>query len=133
MPDGQTSTSTDVNYTINESTQDGTMSFKLNAYSRSGKKTDDISKSVIVKAAKGQLMVWTSNANAAGPIAVYIDNVAMGSITMYFTGAPSCGSNGCVTSTLKVGSHAISATDGTGNWTGTITVNANTCSSFQLQ
>jgi len=133
MPDGQTSSSENVDYTISENTPDGTLTFTLEAISKNGNKSDEAVKTVSVEAAEGQLMVWTSNSNV-NPISVYIDNVNMGTITLYYSGGtPDCGANGCVTATLNVGTYSVYATDGNYTWNGALTVSANQCSTFQLQ
>lgn len=133
FPDGQTATSENMDYTINENQQDANLTFKLEAISNNGKKTDDATKTVSVTAATGQLMVWTANSNV-NFITVNINNVNSGTITSYYTGsAPDCGSNGCVTSTLTVGTYTIDASDGNYTWSGTMSVSANRCSIFQLQ
>ncbi len=132
FPDGQTSTSENIEYTIAETQADATLAFNLEAFSKNGKKTDKASKSISVKAATGQLTVWTSNQNT-NYINVTIDGVASGTITLYYTGVPACSAQGCVTATLKVGSHTISATDGNTTWNGVISVGKNNCSTFELQ
>lgn len=133
MPDGQTATSQNVDYQTSVNTPEGTLTFKLEAISKNGKKTDVATKTVSLKAATGRAMIWTSNPNV-NPIAVSINNIGYGTITMYYTGGtPDCGANGCVTATLKVGTYNVSATDGFYTWTGTITVYANQCSTLQLQ
>lgn len=133
FPDGQTSANTNVNYILNENTPAGTYTIKLEAKNNKGK-TDEGQKSFSVKAATGQLTVWTSRTSAnGGQINVKIDNAAYGSVTQYYNSVPSCGSNGCVTANLSVGSHSIYATDGALEWNGTINVQKDKCSTFQLQ
>lgn len=132
FPDGQTATSLNVDYTLAVNSTPGVYSIKLEAISKNGNKRSEASKSITVKAATGKLTVWTSN-SLVGPITVYVDNVNMGTITMYYASNPGCGANGCVTSTLTVGEHSISATDGTYTWNGTATITKDGCSTLQLQ
>jgi hypothetical protein len=132
FPDGQTSASQNVDYTLSSSLPPGTYSIKLEAISKKGNKISDASKSFAVKTASGQLTVWTSN-SLVGQISVKVDNVAVGTITMYYASNPGCGANGCVTANLTPGSHSIFATDGTYKWNGTLTVAKDDCSTFQLQ
>ena len=133
MPDGQTSTSTNIDYSLPENMADESLTFKLEARSKNGKKTDEAQKIVSVKAATGQITVWTSN-GGVNQISVSIDNSAAGTITQYYVGgSPGCAATGCVTATLKVGSHTISATDGVFSWSGTMTVTRDGCSQFELQ
>jgi len=133
FPDGQTSTASNVDYQLDNATAAGVYSVKLEAFSKKGNKTDEATKSFTVKDATGQVTVWTSNSTVS-TITVKIDNVSMGSITVYYSsGSPSCGANGCVTATLKTGSHSISATDGNLTWSGTVNVTKNGCTTFELQ
>jgi len=131
-PDGQTSTARDLNYTTNSSSPASTLTFKLEALSKNGKKSDLATKSVSLKEATGQLTIWTSNCSV-NQINVSIDGTAAGTITNCYTSIPACAATGCVTATLKVGSHSIYATDGNVSWNGTMTVTVNGCSTFQLQ
>lgn len=132
FPDGTTSDLASVDYITKEDLKDGTLTFKLQAFSKKEKKTDDVSKTVTVKAATGQLLVWTA-LNNFGTIAVSIDNVSAGNITQRYGTAPECGAVGSVTSTLKVGTHTITASNSSYTWSGTITVAKNQCSKFELQ
>jgi hypothetical protein len=112
---------------------DATLTFKLEARSKNGKKTDEAQKIVSVKAATGQLTIWTSNGGVS-QISVSIDNSAAGTITQYYVGgSPGCSATGCVTATLKVGSHTISATDGVFSWNGSMNVTRDGCAQFELQ
>jgi hypothetical protein len=132
LPDGQTSSKSNLNYTLASNQGDATLTFKLEAISKNGKKTDDATKIITVKAASGQALIWTSN-SSADPISVYIDDISVGTITAYYNSAPECGSMGCVTANLKVGDHLVDATDGYDTWSGTVTVTKNGCSKFNLQ
>jgi methionine-rich copper-binding protein CopC len=132
FPDGQTSASTNVNYTLDENTPAGVYSIKLQAISKKGNKTSDATKSFTVKDAMGQLTVWTSN-SAVNPISVKIDNVSLGTITVYYNSSPGCSANGCVTANLTIGTHTINATDGTLNWNTTATITKNSCKVLELQ
>lgn len=133
FPDGQTNAAENVDYTTAENQTDGTLTFKLEALSKNGKKTDEATKTVSIKAATGLLTVWTAN-STVNQISVSIDGNAAGTITQYYTGGvPACAATGCVTATLKIGSHTISATDGNYSWNGTMTVTKNGCSTFKLQ
>jgi len=132
FPDGQTSASQNVDYTLSENTAAGTYYIVLEAISKKGNKKSEAKKAFTVKAATGQLTVWTSN-SGVNQISVKIDNVSMGTITLYYSSNPGCGANGCVTAKLSVGTHSISATDGNNTWNGSITVSKDQCSTFQLQ
>jgi len=134
MPDGQTSSSQNVDYTISQNEPDGTLTFKLEAISKKGNKKSESSKSVTVKAAAGSAMFWncvTCNGNL--PIYVTINGVTK-NITNAYSSSPSCGTSDCANFSLKVGTYNYSATDNVlSNWNGTITVKKDVCTKIQLQ
>jgi hypothetical protein len=133
MPDGQTSNATNVNYSTPESLGDGTLTFTLEALSKNGKKTDQATKAVQIKASTGQLTVWSSD-TYSDTITVSIDDIQEGYITKtYPTTIPDCGADGCFEMTLKIGYHAISATRGGVKWSGYINITKNKCSKFELK
>ncbi|MCC6371268.1 MAG: hypothetical protein IT236_09715 [Bacteroidia bacterium] len=132
FPDGQTSASQNVDYTLDANTSPGTYAIKLQAISKKGSKTSDATKLFTVKAATGQLTLWTTN-SLVSQITVKVDNVTVGTITAYYASNPGCGASGCVTANLGIGTHTISATDGTYSWNGTITIVKDKCSTFQFQ
>lgn len=132
FPDGQTSASTNVDYTLDPNTPAGVYSIKLQAISKKGNKTSDATKSFTVKDAIGQITIWTSN-SAVNPITVKVDNVSLGTITLYYNSSPGCSANGCVTANLTVGTHTITATDGTLNWNTTTMIVKNSCKVLELQ
>jgi hypothetical protein len=82
----------------------------------------------------GQIAVYTTRATTqTGSTTVTIDNVTAGSLTTYFTSAPTCGASGTVTKTLSVGSHTLSAADGTLTWgPTTFSITAGGCVTFAL-
>ncbi len=80
----------------------------------------------------GQAMFWTSRQDIS-PITVYINNSNAGIITVYSTGGlPDCGTTGFVTVDKSPGTYSFTASDGTHNWNGTITVTAGSCYKMQL-
>jgi len=133
MPDGQTSTSTHVNYSTPASLNDGILTFKLEALSKNSKKVDEATKAVSIKASTGQLTVWCSDVNSDS-ITVILDDVPAGFITKsYPNSTPNCGDDGCFTQTLKIGYHTISAKRGGVSWSGFMNITKNGCSKFQLK
>jgi hypothetical protein len=133
MPDGQTSTNPNLKfYTIYSGLNDGTLNFKLEAYSKNNKKTNEAIKTVKVFALKGTLTVWTSY-SSVDTIKVTVDSVS-GIVTKYYSSSPDCGAAGCFNLTLTVGTHTIKAIMGGITWpTSTITVSKNNCTKFELQ
>lgn len=65
-------------------------------------------------------MFWSDQAGSS--ITVKIDGGSYtGSVSSYYSSSsPTCGASGCYTATLPAGSHSYTATDGTHNWTGTV-------------
>ncbi len=83
----------------------------------------------------GQAIFWTASKTLGGSyIDVNIDNKYEGRITQYINQAPKCGETGFVTISKSPGSYSVSAIgeDGT-KWSNlSVTVNANSCSTFEL-
>jgi len=131
FPDGQTSASQNVEYTLSSSTPAGTYSIKLEAISKKGNKRSESSKSFSVKAALGEIVFWQAPSCGCGITSVTIGSTVK-QITLDFNSVPTCGDNGTATFTLPVGTHSFTATDGTKTWSGNITVTKNTCSKMQL-
>lgn len=133
LPEGQTNSSTNLNFMTSTSMTPGTYNISLKALSKNGKKTASVTKSFVLKQASGQLTVWTSRSNV-GPITVKVNGTTYGTITLYYASStPACGANGCVTVNLPVGRHTISATDGNSTWSGSTDVALNKCTAFQLK
>jgi hypothetical protein len=86
----------------------------------------------------GLLTVWTSDPSPS-PIEVSVDGVVIGTLTRYWTSAPTCGSSqdgAALTVSRGVGSHIVSGreTQGTKYWAASsIVVAAGGCSSFALR
>ena len=56
FPDGQTGSSESYAFETNDNDPAGTLTFRLEAFSSNGKKTDEVSKSVNIKAAEGDVV-----------------------------------------------------------------------------
>jgi len=130
VSDGQMSTSKNMVYTTNQYSYGESVSFELIAYSKNGKKTDEITKSITVNAANGTAIFWQSSGS-------YITTVTIGvisqDITANYATTPDCGTSGCANFTnISYGDYSFSATDGTYNWNGTITIYPGLCSPMQL-
>jgi len=105
----------------------------LTVYSESGKKQNTAQQSVIVIQMTGQISFWQSGTPAYG-----ITTVTIGQMTNQITldhpnGITDCNQTGCANFTLPTGDYTFSATDGTNNWNGSFTIEANSCLKFQLQ
>jgi hypothetical protein len=97
---------------------------------------------------EGQVVFWYSQTASAGLIAdgataltFYLNSQVIGSsaASVYWTTAPDCGQNGSITVTedlgkVKTHAYSLSVKDQTGHeyWTGTVNVDANTCTLYQL-
>ena len=84
---------------------------------------------------QGEVIFYTVEDGACGNIEVYIEGVYLGVITSYITNGvtPNCGNDGFATGSVDVGEDRnFTATCGLYTWDGTITINANECSTMQL-
>jgi hypothetical protein len=131
FPDGQTSASQNIDYTLSSSTPAGTYSIKLEAISKKGNKKSESSKSFSVKAAVGEIVFWQAPSCGCNLTNVTIGNTIK-QISLDFNSAPTCGENGVATFTLPIGTYSFTATDGTKTWSGSVTITKNTCNKLQL-
>ena len=70
----------------------------------------------------GNVIFWQQNGSGFGITVVEIDGITS-DISSEYTFPPDCGSSGCaVFNNLETGTYNFSATDGTNNWNGAITV-----------
>jgi len=126
--------STDVNPTliIPENHPDGELGIALKASSSNGKKSSEASLTVNIVAATGNAIFWQSTGSGFGTTTVTISgNTSV--IASEYPSAPSCGASGCaVFSNWKVGTYNYTATDGTSNWNGSVTITKNGCAKKQL-
>lgn len=134
MPDGQTSTSADVDYTTNVNSAAGTLNFKLEAFSKNGNKTDEASRSVTLQAATGDVTFYNEYAGT------YRIQVTIGTQSKIINSdnstSPGCNATGCANFSLTSGTYSYSAVDldwtPAGSWTGTVDVTANGCTTIKL-
>lgn len=132
MPDGQTTASRDVSYTLNPNLGNGTLTFKLEAFSKNGKKDDDAQRTVTVSAATGNAVFWQQINSGYGITVVTVDGISSNIVSEY-PSAPSCGASGCaVFNGLEVGTYPFSASDGYYNWSGTVTITKDGCAQMLL-
>lgn len=132
FPDGQTGSSESYAFETDDNDPAGTLTFRLEAFSSNGKKSDEVSKSVNIKAAEGDVVFWQQAGSGYGTTVVSLNSVTS-NITTEYTSSPDCGASGCaVFNGLKVGTYNYAATDGGTNWSGTLTVTKNTCLKLKL-
>jgi len=133
FPDGQTGTVENYDYSLPTTLSDGSLTFKLEAFSKNKKKVNEISKTVTVKAATGNVVFWQETGSGYGATVVQVNGITS-NITSEYGSAPDCSASGCaVFNALKVGAYNYTATDGNANWSGTINITKNTCLTFQLR
>lgn len=82
----------------------------------------------------GQIAVWSSRSTTkTGSTSVSIDNAYAGGLTTYYTSTPTCGDSGTITKTLSVGTHSLSAVDGSLSWgPSNFTITPGGCLTFEL-
>lgn len=95
MPDGQTSSAVDLDYTTDLYQDDATLSFKLIAFSKKDKKSSETTESVKVKAATGDLTMWIrddgTDVSDIQSIQVTLSSGNVKNITGILTSTPDCG------------------------------------------
>jgi len=132
MPDGQIAKSIDVTYKIDEKQKDGTLTFKLEAFSKNAKKDDETTKTVKIKVAKGNAVFWQRTGSGFDVTVVELNGITS-NITVDSPSTPECGSAGnAVFNGLEVGTYNWTATDGTYNWNGTINITRDGCTKQEL-
>jgi len=131
LPNGLTAEAAEPSYTIPETAPSGEIEFTLVA-GNEDKKTASVTKSVRVVAATGTITAWTFN-GSVGVITVKSGDAVLGTIGAYYQFNPGCGANGCVTATLNVGVHAITAVYAGTSSSGTVTIKKNQCTTYELQ
>ncbi|MBN8697402.1 MAG: hypothetical protein J0L87_12800 [Bacteroidetes bacterium] len=83
---------------------------------------------------KGKATFWNLTTSGLGNVDVYVEGVPEGTITVNYSGTPSCGASGCVTYTAPAGTYAYTAYEqGTSlSWAGTVTIASNGCTTVKL-
>lgn len=129
FPDKSTATAENIEYTPLDA---GSHTIKLEAFSKNGKKTDEITQTLTVKEAMGQVSFWNMYATDY-PIDVTISN-QMKTINKSFSSSPSdCNQMGNANFNLAVGSYSYSAQDDVGTlWNGNITITKDGCLLLEL-
>jgi hypothetical protein len=88
---------------------------------------------------QGKATFWNHESDGYCNVAVSINGLPIGVITLDYTGAPECGANGAVTYEANPGAYSYTATeedcDGDGlyaTWAGTINVDSEGCLTLRL-
>ena len=77
----------------------------------------------------GEVMFWY---NSNGTSATINIGGKIRYISSYYSSAPSCGSSGCATFTLPIGSYNFMASSTWSTWSGTVSVTSTGCSKMLL-
>lgn len=82
----------------------------------------------------GRIGVWTSRSSLPQAISVSIDGSSVGSLSTYFTSAPTCGDAGTITRTVSAGLHQVTASAGASmSWgPSSVSVSVGGCAMMQL-
>lgn len=134
LSDGQSTTVGENFMYHTDVSQSGDLSIQLTAYSKNGKKSSTMVKSVTVTPAKGDATFWISSGYIT-TVYLYIPGTGNVSreINLTYNDTPSCGSEGCANfNDLEPGTYSYFATTGVTEWEGNITVNRGQCSTMRL-
>ncbi len=125
--DGVTSTIESPSHTYSKN---GSYVIELTAKNSGG--NDSKTRTINIQDVKGSVLFWT-NANGNGPISITVNNSYQGQITKYYSsGTPSCGADGCITVRLPEGTYSFKGDDGSGQWTGNVTIQSGGCVTQRL-
>ena len=72
-PDGQTSTAKNLDYATADNTGNATKTFKLEVFSKNGKKHDEASKNITIVAATGNVTFWNTSSSSPDFVEVTIN------------------------------------------------------------
>ncbi|MBA2613036.1 MAG: PKD domain-containing protein [Bacteroidetes bacterium] len=105
MPNGQSLTTMNPEYKLAANLDDATITFKLETFSKNGKKSSICLKSVTVKAS-GQAAIWTTGYGGVQRN-IYVDNIFIGSFTTQYDSILHNYPPGHLTGRFSVGHHQI--------------------------
>ena len=133
FPDGQTGKSSAADYLL---TEDHSVLVKLEAFSPKSTKSDYVVKTIKVKPAEGQVVLYTYSSGYGGNnVDLYLDNNFFAQVTLSTNLIqPNCGQAGFPTVNIPVGQHLLTVKIG-GTlviYSGSITVVKNDCVKVQV-
>ena len=132
FPDGTTGTVANYDYVTNATTPEGTLTFKLEAFSKNGKKDDETTNTVNIKAAMGEVSFWNKLASDY-PMVVTINGNSANIIKSYASAPSDCKQPGNANFNLKAGTYSYSAIDEFGTtWSGNVTITKDGCLTIEL-
>jgi len=81
----------------------------------------------------GDAIFWINDDYGCGPVSVSLNGVGTSPITSFFTSTPNCGTNGgAVFSNLSPGNYSYTASCSGLTWSGSISINSNSCTTQLL-
>jgi PKD repeat protein len=108
LPNGTTSKSQDLSYPTSENAGNGVLTFKLEAFSKSGNKSDFVVKEIFINAAKGKVVLYDPGEWDSYKLEIKIDGVSFGDVLIPSSSIiPNCGQSGYPTFDLTLGTHVL--------------------------
>jgi hypothetical protein len=136
LPNGTTSKSKDLSYPTSIYMGDALLQFKLEAFSKSGFKSDYTVQQIYIVATKGKLVLYRFSNWQYNPAnyTLMIDGNNYGLVNIpYSTIVPTCNQEGYTTVELNVGNHVVTVTEGSFNtWNKTIEIKPSECNTVAI-
>jgi hypothetical protein len=132
LPGGEKVNTLNVHYQSDQGFGDGDLGFRLTAFSKDGKKENEVMKTIKIKAAMGDAVFW-QKAGTGHNVTVVNVNGMENLITYEYYDYPACGSRGNANYHLPVGEHLYVANDGVSYWQGTIKIRRDSCTNRLLE
>jgi len=80
----------------------------------------------------GNVTFWQETGSGYGVTVVSVNGITS-NITQEYSSTPDCGASGCaVFNQLETGTYNYTASDGTDNWSGTVNVTEDGCTTMEL-
>ena len=127
--DGTGSTATTTNAFVSYPNT-GTYTLKLTAQGNG--KVNISSQTITVVPAMGTVTFWESGTPLHNVTTVTINSTTAQITSAYTVGTPACNQSGCASFYLPSGTYSFTATDGTSNWNGSVTIGIGTCLTQEL-
>ena len=130
FPNGTTSKTKDLSHITSETQGNSTLTFKLEAFSKSGNKFDFAVKEVPISPAKGSIVLYDLGALSDLTTEIKIDAESLGSIKIPGTTTiPNCGQSGFPTFDVIVGTHVLTVG---GFWAKSFEIKKGVCTKFDI-
>jgi hypothetical protein len=132
LPDGQTSKMVNITYIIPDLPVEQSLPFKLEAFSKSGNKSDYSAKIIKAIPAEGELVLYFSNNFLLSP-SIKIDGKNVSSVPGFVptANAPACGQQNFPTYKLRPGNHVVTVSEAS-TYTKNVIVIAGSCVALKM-